>query len=463
MSERLSLDCNNMLAPIVGAHGIDPARLDAMAEQFREIHEEVEQRRATGRLGFYALPYDRELVSRILAFAEGVGQASDTVVVLGIGGSALGTVALQRALLKPRWNELDDEAREWFPRLYVLDNIDPATFGPMLDRLDPGRTLFIVISKSGTTAETMAQFLIVKERMMSALGEDYRRHFLFTTDPEGGVLRRIAGQESIPAFPVPPDVGGRFSVLSAVGLLPAALTGIDITALLEGAAAMDARCRTGDLHANPAALFAALQFLADTERGAPIHVVVPYGDLLHGMGDWFRQLWGESLGKRHDLDGREVFRGPTPVNALGVTDQHSQLQLWMEGPFDKTVTFLAAREHAHDLTIPKLHTDIDALACLGGHTLGGLLDAERRGTASALTRSGRMNMTIEIPAVTAHAVGELFMLFQIATVYAGAFYRVEPLDQPGVELGKQIAYALLGRPGFEPPSDPPPRPRWISR
>jgi len=463
MSDRLILDFNNMLAPRVGAHGIDPALLDTLADRFRAIHEDVERGRATGRLAFFALPHDRALVDRILAFAEGVGQASDTVVVLGIGGSALGTIALKGALLQPRWNELDGETREWYPRLYVLDNIDPSTFGHLLDRLDPGRTLFNVISKSGTTAETMAQFLIVKERMMSQLGDDYRRHFLFTTDPESGVLRRIAQQDGIPTFPVPPGVGGRFSVLSAVGLLPAALTGIDIAALLAGAAAMDERCRTPELHANPAALFAGLQFLADTERGAPVHVMLSWGDRLDGIGDWFRQLWGESLGKRYDLKGREVFRGPTPVTARGATDQHSQLQLWMEGPFDKTVTFLSAREHPADLTIPALHADVDALAYLGGHTLGGLLDAERRGTASALTRSGRMNMSLEIPAITAHAIGQLFMLLQIATVYAGAFYDVEPLDQPGVELGKQITCALMGRPGSRPPDDPAPQPRWISR
>ncbi len=463
MSGRLSLDYNNMIASRAGAHGIDPAALDALSERFRSVHEDVELRRRADRLGFFALTGDDELVSRVLAFAEGVGQAFHTAVVLGIGGSALGTVALQRALLQPRWNELDDETREWFPRLYVLDNIDPSTFGHLLDRLDPARTLFNVISKSGTTAETMAQYLIVKERLIGALGEDYRRHFIFTTDPAGGVLRSIAQQENIPTFPVPPDVGGRFSVLSAVGLLPAALTGIDIGALLAGARAMDERCRTAELHANPAALFAALQFLADTERGAPIHVMLPYGDRLHGIADWFRQLWGESLGKRLDLQGREVFRGPTPVTALGATDQHSQLQLWMEGPFDKTVTFLTAATQPADIDIPRLHDDIDAVAYLGGHTLGGLLDAERRGTTLALTRAGRMNMTIQLPAITAHAVGQLIMLFQIATVYAGAFYGVEPLDQPGVELGKQITCALMGRPGFEAPDDPAPQPRWIQR
>jgi glucose-6-phosphate isomerase len=221
-----------------------------------------------GELGFFDLPYEKEIVEQIRSFADGLGQAFDTIVVLGIGGSALGTIALQNALLNPFWNELDDEAREYFPRLYVLDNVDPSTIGPLLDRLDPRRTLFNVVSKSGTTAETMAQFMIVRERLRRAGRRRLPRPPLFTTDPE---KRRAAPyrrrEEGIATLPVPPNVGGRFSVLSAVGLLPAALVGIDIEALLAGAADMDERCRTDELRAIPG-LFAALQYLATPKRRA---------------------------------------------------------------------------------------------------------------------------------------------------------------------------------------------------
>ena len=464
MSDRLTLDYTRMLADSTGGRGVDPASLDALATRFRDIHADVRARRDAGRLGFFDLPYEREVVERIRAFADGVGQMNDTVVVLGIGGSALGTIALQNALLKPHWNELDDEARDYFPRLYILDNIDPTTVGPLLDRLDPARTLFNVISKSGTTAETMAQFMIVREKLRGALDEDgYRRHVLFTTDPEKGVLRRLAADEGIPTLPVPAGVGGRFSVLSAVGLLPAALAGIDIEALLAGAAAMDERCNTDDLFANPAALFAALQYLAHTERGAGTHVMMPYTDRLYSTADWFRQLWAESLGKRLDLEGREVAVGPTPVKALGATDQHSQVQLYIEGPFDKTVTFLTARETAMDLAIPQVYQDIDELGYLGGRTLGELLDAERQATAAALAGSGRMNMTIELPRIDAHAMGELFMMLQVATVHAGALYGVDPLDQPGVELGKVLTYGLMGRPGYDAPDTGSSDPRRVVR
>ncbi|MGH7445202.1 MAG: glucose-6-phosphate isomerase [Longimicrobiales bacterium] len=454
MADRITLDYANMLAPHLGGRGIELAELDGLAERFRSVYADTEGRRASGELGFFALPYEQTVVQEIRTFAEGVGQSFDTIVVLGIGGSALGTTALQQALLPPFWNELSDEQRDYFPRLYVLDNIDPTTIGPLLDRLDMRRTLFNVVSKSGSTAETMAQYLIVRDRLRSTFAGDVdgeRRHLVFTTDPEKGVLRKLADDEGIATVPVPPAVGGRFSVLSSVGLLPAALVGVDIAALLAGAAAMDERCRTDALRDNPAALFAALQFAADTQHSAPIHVMMSYGDRLFGFADWFRQLWAESLGKRHDRSGAEVFSGPTPVKALGPTDQHSQVQLYMEGPFDKTITFLALEDGGTDVAVPNIHPQLDALSYLGGSSLGALLDAERVATTHALAANGRMNMTITLPRPTAHAVGQLLMMLQIATVYAGALYGVDPLDQPGVELGKQLTYGLMGRAGYDAP------------
>ena len=458
MSERIILDYNNMMAPALGGRGITDQIFAGYGERFKQVQQQVDGARARGEIGFFKLPAEREVVREIRGFAEGIGQAFDTIVVLGIGGSALGTLALQQALLKPHWNELSDEQRDYFPRLYVLDNVDPSTLGPLLERLDPARTLFNVVSKSGTTAETMAQFLIVRARLRAEFGDDqdaYRRHLLFTTDPEKGVLRELARQENIPALPIPPDVGGRFSVLSAVGLLPAALVGIDVDALLDGAAVMDERCRTDDVANNPAGIFACLQHAADTQLHAPIHVMLSYSDRLYLTADWFRQLWAESLGKDN--------RGPTPVKALGATDQHSQVQLYMEGPFDKTITMLAVGERSRDVTIPPEYSEVAALSYLGGHTLGELLDAERRATAQALAQRGRMNMTLEVPVLDAHAMGQLFMMLQIATVYGGALYDVNPFDQPGVELGKELTYGYFGRPGYNKPETGRHEPRWIVR
>ncbi len=461
MSDRIVLDYDNMLAPRLGGRGIATASLERMAQRFPGVHGAVAQAHAAGNFAFMDLPAERVLVDQIRAFAEGVGQAFDTVVVLGIGGSALGTIALQQALRPPHWNELNDESREYFPRLYVLDNVDPTTIGPLLERIDMRRTLFNVVSKSGATAETMAQFLVIRERLLEQLEDAWRRHFIFTTDPKSGVLRRLAAEESIPALAVPPGVGGRFSVLSAVGLLPAALVGIDVEALLRGAAAMLERCGSAELARNPAGLFGALQYLAQTEAGANVHVMMAYSDRLYGVADWFRQLWAESLGKKHDRAGNEVFRGPTPVKALGATDQHSQVQLYMEGPLDKTITLLATATQATDVVIPKAYEGVSELAYLGGHTLGGLLAAERHATASALARNGRMNMTLQVPAVTPEALGAVFMLLELATVYAGELYDVNALDQPGVELGKQLTYGLMGRSGFASPEEAPPDPAHV--
>ncbi len=462
--ERLVLDYSNMMAPRLGGRGLDADALAGLADRFRAVHQDTEARRGAGELGFFALPDRTTLIDEIEAFADGPGQAFENVVVLGIGGSALGATALLHALRGPDWNERSAESREHFPRLFVLDNVDPDTVASLLDRIDVRRTLFNVVSKSGTTAETMSQYLVIRERLADVLDPDgVRRHLVFTTDPEGGVLRQIADHEGVVTLPVPQNVGGRFSVLSAVGLFPAALVGIEIDALLAGARAMDERCRTAELAGNPAALFAALQWLADTGAGAPIHVMMPYADRLYSMADWYRQLWAESLGKRVDREGNEVHVGPTPVKALGATDQHSQVQLYMEGPFDKTVTFLAVAERERDVPIPELHGEIDALGYLGGHTLGELLDAERRATAAALADRGRMNMTLTLPRLDEHALGELLMMLEIATVYAGGLYGVDPLDQPGVELGKTLTYGQMGRPGVEPAEIPEPEPEWVSR
>jgi len=456
------LDVNLMLAPSLPGVGLDPARLNgAMAERFREVYDDIKGRRAKGEIGFFDLPWASETARHVQKVADSFGQWFENVVVLGIGGSGLGAVTLRDALLAPRWNERDEEGRDHFPRLYALDNPDPATVGPLLDRLDLRRTLFNVVSKSGSTAETMALYLVIRERLSALVGEDkVRGHFLFTTDPVKGALRRIADAEGIQTLPVPPNVGGRFSVLSPVGLWPAAVTGVAIDDLLAGAGAMEKRCRTHELVENPAGLLATLLHHAATDGGMPIHVLMPYGDRLRSFALWFQQLWAESLGKAVDRSGAVVHTGPTPLSAVGATDQHSQLQLFMEGPRDKVVIFLAIEDPGEPLAIPALHADIAELGYLGGHTLGELLDAERLATTEALRQAGRPSMTVELERVDAPALGALFMLFQIATVYAGALYGVDPLDQPGVELGKRLTYGLLGREGFSAPSIGNADPQW---
>ena len=449
----VTLDYANMLTPSLGGRGLDPLELEGhLQERFRSAFQDVESRKESGEMGFFSLPYALEGARTVQELADGFAQWFENLVVLGIGGSALGTTTLRDALLGPSWNELDEEARDHYPRLFVLDNVDPRTVSALMSRIDLRRTLFNVVSKSGSTAETMAQYLVVEGRLRALLGEEPTRgHFLFTTDPSEGVLRRIAEAEGVPALEVPPNVGGRFSVLSSVGLLPAAVVGIDIFQLLDGARDMAERCRTPVLKENPAGLLATLLHHADVVQGAPIHVLMPYSDRLKSFAAWFQQLWAESLGKARDREGGEVNRGPTPLPALGATDQHSLLQLLMEGPRDKVVLFMGVGGEEEAVEIPPVRSDLPSLGYLGGHTLAELLRTELDATREALRQEGRPNLLVEVPDLTPRALGELFMLFQVATVFAGSLYGVDPLDQPGVELSKRLTYGLLGREGFQPP------------
>lgn len=454
----LRLDYSNMM---IAPGGIDVRALESAAADFSAAHKKFDERRRSGSVGFVDLPANKALLDQAVRYAESARGQYDDVVILGIGGSALGPIALRTALRPSGWNMLDERARRGFPRLHVLDNVDPETIAALLNRLRLARTLFIVTSKSGGTAETMAQFLIVHERLV-AEGLELPRHLVFVTDPQTGALRPLAQRLGVPALDIPANVGGRFSVLTPVGTLPAALIGIDVKALLSGAGSMAERCSTADLRKNPAGLYAVLQWLADTRLKKSVAVFMPYSDPLRDFASWFVQLWAESLGK-HRADGTSV--GSTPVVALGATDQHAQVQLFMEGPADKTVTFVAVDKRATDVEIPTAFPDVTELGYLAGHSLGELIDIEQRATAGALARRGRPNMTIHLEKVDASHVGEMMMFLELATAYAGELYGVDAFNQPGVELGKQFAYALLGRPGADaarkewdslPKSDP----RW---
>jgi glucose-6-phosphate isomerase len=441
----LRYDFTNMLTP-AAAGGLPADTLITAAHAFRDALADVTARRAAGTLGFPVLPEDVALRAALTADAAASRAEIDDVILCGIGGSALGPNMLRSALRPPRWNELDVAARGGWPRLHVMDNVDPVSMAALFDRVDLRRSRVLVISKSGGTAETMSQYLVVRG-MLERLGAEWPTRVLrFITDPEKGVLRAIARTDGIITYDIPPSVGGRFSVLTAVGLAPAAFIGIDIDALCVGAAAMRVRCEHPELAQNPAGVFAVLQQLHDQRHGRRIHVLMPYADALRDVAAWFVQLWAESLGKALPGGGNV---GPTPLPALGATDQHAQVQNFMEGPHDKTVTFIAADKFDRDITIPALHASYPDLSYLGGNTIGALLDAERRATAGALASSGRPNGVLQIPAVDAHHLGELIMLFEFATAYAGALYGIDAYNQPGVELGKQFTYGIFGWPGFE--------------
>jgi glucose-6-phosphate isomerase len=455
----LKLDYSNMM---ISPGGISSDAWTGAQSRFASAKSGFEKLVASGEVGFTALPSDAGLLDQMHRYVATARGKYDDVVILGIGGSALGPIALRTALRPSSWNMLDDKTRGGFPRLQVLDNVDPDTIAALLARLNLARTLFIVTSKSGGTAETMAQFVIVHERLVSAR-LDLKNHLVFVTDPKQGALRPLAQRLDVPALDIPPNIGGRFSVLTPVGTLPAALIGIDVKALMAGAGDMAQRCQAAELSKNPAGTYAMLQWLADTQLTKKIAVFMPYSDPLRDFAAWFVQLWAESLGKKRK-DGTSV--GSTPLAALGATDQHAQVQLFMEGPADKTVTFVAIRQRGTDVRIPKGFDDVKELGYLSGHSLGELIDIEQRATAGALARRGRPNMTITLDRVDPTNVGELMMFLEIATAYAGQLYEIDAFNQPGVELGKQFAYALLGRPGADAAKKewdtlPKPDPRWV--
>jgi glucose-6-phosphate isomerase len=450
-TQAIGLDYNYAMADFVGDRGLKAEELEALTPKLAQVHEELQAGRAGGAYAFFDLPYDTELLDTIRRVAKPLLEWCWELVILGIGGSALGTRALHQALCHPQHNMLPVGRRKHHPGLWILDNIDPDFVYGMLDALNMKRVAVNVISKSGSTAETLAQFLFMYRLLASRLGGEHslKDRLIITTDPEKGPLRELVNQKGFKSLPVPPQVGGRYSVLTAVGLFPAHLAGIDVEELLAGARFMDQRLKDSPVEDNLAYKLAALYYLFFQEKNRPILVTMPYAAGLNAMADWFAQLWAESLGKKLDLAGNVVETGSTPVPAVGVTDQHSQLQLYTEGPHDKLITFWTVDTFQHTVEIPELFGDQQGLGYLGGHSLNQLFKAEETATAFNLMKAGRPNLTLSLPEVNPFTVGQLIYLLEVATVAAGGLLRVNPLDQPGVEGGKLIAYGLLGRQGYE--------------
>ncbi len=390
------------------------------------------------------LPTDSE-IEEIQSFCRPICASAQSVVVLGIGGSALGPLAVSTALLHLRHNELPKEKRN-APKFYVEDNIDPERMEALLDIIDVDNSYFVVITKSGETSETLSQFLIAYDLLKKRLGNRAVDRIIAVTTLGKGTLYNIAAKEGFKIFGIGKGVGGRFSVFSPVGLVPLALVGIDIKALIQGARKAAEYCTESDIKSNIALMRAALNITA-YKKGCNINVMMPYADSLKYMSDFYAQLWGESLGKKEDINGKIVHVGQTPVKALGVTDQHSQIQLYTEGPFDKVVTFLSVENFRCNCLIP--NADVDGMEFLKGHTLNELIHAECKATAFALKKAGRMNMTLTLEKVTPRSIGELIMIFMYETAYAGAMLDVDTYNQPGVEEGKKATFAMMGRVGYE--------------
>lgn len=394
------------------------------------------------------LGYSEETVWYVKEFASLVENRFDNILVLGIGGSALGGIAITEALLKPYWNYLSKEQRNGLPKIFFLDNIDPDLISELLDILDLKKTLVNVITKSGDTTETMAQFMIVKDRLEQVLGDNYRRNIVATTDKRTGILRQIAEQEGYKTFVVPDDVGGRFSVFSAVGLLPLVLVEIDIDEIINGIKDMDLALKNTDINQNIAAQNALIHYLMDVHKGKNISVMMPYSSRLKYIPDWYAHLWAESLGKQYDKNNNLINAGSTPIKALGVTDQYSQLQLYNEGPNNKLVTFIRVENFDKVLEIPKIF-EYTGIGYLGGKTINDLMNAEADSTKVSLADYNRPSVTITLPRIDGYHTAQLMYMLEVQTAIAGELYNIDAFNQPGVEQAKNYTYALMGRAGYE--------------
>lgn len=448
----ITLNYNNVDAKVIGKdHGLNLEKeFASYKNDIEKIIKDLNQRKdKNGQwLQWMNLGYNEETVWYVKEYAAMVKGRYDNILVLGIGGSALGGIAVTEALLRPYWNLLSPEQREGMPRIFFLDNIDPDQITGLLQVIDLKKTLVNVITKSGSTAETMSQYMIIKDLLYKELGDDYRKNIVVTTDKKMGILRQLADQEGYKTFFVPDDVGGRFSVFSAVGLVPFALVGLDIDQIINGVKDMDLALKNTDINQNIAAQGALIQYLMDTKLGKNLSVMMPYSSRLKYVSDWYVQLWAESLGKEFNNNGEKVNVGPTPIKALGATDQHSQIQLYNEGPNNKIITFIRTENFDTTLEIPKIF-EYTGIGYLGGKTINDLINAEADSTRVALADYSRPTMTIWLEKVDEYNVAQLLYMLEVQTAIAGELYNINTFNQPGVEQAKNYTYALMGRAGFE--------------
>ena len=422
----IPLDIKGTLAKVITpSFGIPDQEFSAIRTTVRRHTEEWLQEREKGLHAWSMNPYDKAALKNCTDILNMVKTENiKTVVWIGIGGSGLGPKVLQEIFESPS-----------SPAFLVLDTIDPASLQLHLSLIDWRSALIVVVSKSGSTLETISAFFACFEKLKETVKSHPCNRVIAITDPDGGPLRAFAKANRIHALSIPPNVGGRFCIFTPVGLLALGLLGGDPAAFLRGAKEMDTHCQETTLSRNPAATLAAVQFLLDTRRGYPIRVIMPYGDRLQSLGRWEQQLLAESLGKNDGFN-------PIPLAAIGTQDQHSLLQQWMAGPRKCWHLFIRELDKPR-LELPRVLPD--AFNYISGKTFGQLLDACYEGTSQALTSVKRPHVTISLQRLDEYHVGQLFFLLMTEVVYLGKLYRIDIYGQPAVEIGKQITRGILSK------------------
>ena len=432
----MKFDFRLMMKGAVGPAGVGAGDLSRFERWAAAAHEDLARRRARGELPHLDFPHRRP--DAALRKGRDLRRGCRDYVLAGYGGAGLSGRTWIQSLRPDLAGILTGSPKH--PRFHFVNDVDPDATADLLKGVDWRRAVVHLISKGGDSPEILSHFYIARDRLRrGSRPADWARRLLVTTGPGKGALRRLAREGGHPISTFPDSLSGRFALFSDVGLLPAAVAGIDVRALLRGAAWMDRRCESPSLSVNPALLGAALHFLA-ARRGLRTSVIMPYHRDLKPAAEYFRFVWAGSLGKRVDLKGREVFAGLTPLTAVGMEDQHSQVQLFAEGPFDKTLTFLTLDLVSSDVRIPAGKESI-----LRGRTLSQVNRIWAESTARGLAAQGRPSGAISLPRLDAFWAGALLYYFQRLTLYLAALFEVNPYNQPGVAPAKKIAAARLGR------------------
>lgn len=443
----------------------------SLADKITAAAAAVDQMRVTGEVRghlskdgkpekvlFSQLPYiaagnlnSPDSIAKLKEFGATVRNDADVVVSLGIGGSYLGNKVLFDVNCGEFWNQLPDKRDGW-PEIYFSgNNIDPRRTTELIDCLKrkaeiirthqqrPMKILLLLISKSGSTLDTMSNFLVMQEALQNEAAIELE--VVAVTDPDEEnptLLKRLAMQNGWRTFAVPDGIGGRFSVFSEVGLSLAVCFGFDVDGFLAGARAMDEACRGDKVEDNPALMNAVLKYLAGEKYGRDIEVLMPYGDYLKSLAEWYIQLLAESLGKTKARSGQDVYYGRTPIVAVGTTDMHAQTQQHQEGKLNKVVQFVRVVDWEADRVIPDLYPEEENLSAMAGVTMAEALDVARLSNERALAGNGRFSALFSLPELNAFHLGELMYLLALSVAYEGELADVDAFDQPGVEAYKRI-------------------------
>ena len=422
-----------MIKVDVGHLAADGLNLDRHTQAFRGFQSALE----AGDTPLTLSLNEGEKIPRIRTLADELKAKYENILLLGIGGSALGARAVLQFLKGPYYN-LEGHPE---PRMFIFDNLDPVLADKLERLLDFSKTAIIYTSKSGSTPETAANFTYFYERYRAAGGNP--EDIVIMCDPADNGINRIARRLGCRLFHIPRDLPGRYSVLSSVGFLPAELVGIDSARLLAGAQSMHRHIVSTPAAENALFLLGGSLYELST-RGKSVHVLFNYSNLLFEFGLWFMQLWAESLGKRVSVSGEVVHAGSTPLAAVGATDQHSLLQLFKEGPADKVFGFITI-DRLPDLVMGDLFPSEVEYSYFAGRTLREQIHIEQLSTEMSLVRSAHPCYRITLEAVTPEVLGGLFYFYEALVVYIARLWKINPFDQPGVEEGKRITYALMGR------------------